>query len=201
MSRRNACSEAREKLRRFLEDASLGRVFEWPIDHPSQPTGFCPCDDSAFKVCWFYLKATILLWLLKLPANHLKIAYLRWLGAKVGKRVYLSVDVWIDPAFPQLLAIEDDVMVGVGVKISMHEFGRNHFRAGRVIVRRGAVLGGFSLIGPGVEIGADAVVAGAAAVGRDVPPGKMAVGNPARIFPMPEAGVPEEPSLENGKPH
>ena len=35
----------------------------------------------------------------------------------------------------------------------------------------------------GVEIGEGAVVAGGAAVGRDVPAGKLAIGNPARIMP------------------
>jgi len=133
---------------------------------------------------WSYARALVLLTLLRSPFNSLKIALLRHLGARVGDRVYISADVWIDPVFPQLLVVEDDVMIGHGVKIALHEFGRDRFRAGRVILRRGSVIGGFALIGQGVEIGENAVVAGGAVVGRDVPASMMAVGNPARIFPQ-----------------
>ncbi|HEY9173572.1 MAG TPA: hypothetical protein VI136_14900 [Verrucomicrobiae bacterium] len=134
------------------------------------------------------MRAWLLLAVLKQAFNRPKIALLRRFGARVGRNVYLSADLWIDPTFPELLTIEDDVLVGVGVKIALHEFGPNQFRAGRVIIRKGAVIGGFALIGHGVEIGEGAVVAGGTAVGRDVPAGKLAVGNPARIFALPDAG-------------
>jgi acetyltransferase-like isoleucine patch superfamily enzyme len=170
---------------RFLAGDTGERVFAWPTCHPSRPTGFCPCDRPWAARLGFYAKAWLLLAVLRQALNGPKIALLRRLGARVGDRVFLSTDVWIDPAFPQLLAIEDEVMVGVGVKIALHEFGRDGFRAGRVILRRGAVIGGFALLRHGIEIGEGAVVAGGAAVGRDVPAGKLAVGNPARIFPLP----------------
>lgn len=174
-----------EKFRQFLASQTAERVFRHSICHPSsRPIGFCPCDRALQAKLWFYFKATLLLTLLKLPFNAAKIALLRRLGARVGHNVFISADVWIDPAFPQLLTIEDDVMVGVGVKIALHEFGLSHFSAGRVIIRKGAIIGGFALINHGVEIGEGAVVAGGAAVGRDVPPGKLAIGNPARIMPL-----------------
>jgi maltose O-acetyltransferase len=56
------------------------------------------------------------------------------------------------------------------------------FRAGKVIIRRRAVIGGFSLIAPGVEIGEGAEVAGAAVVAVDVPADTIATGNPAFIW-------------------
>ena len=170
------------QFRRFLEGKTDAKVFTAPTGHPSAPTGFCPCDGSVLRRGWFYLKATLLVIVLKLPFNGPKLGLLRALGARIGRGVYLSADVWIDPAFPQLLTIEDGVMVGVGVKVAMHEFGRAHFSAGRVTIRQGAVIGGFAIIGHGVEIGADAVVAGGAVVGRDVPAGMLALGNPARIM-------------------
>jgi len=174
-------AEGVEEFRRFLRGETGGRVFSWPISHPSRPTGFCPCDRSLPARAWFYLKSALLLAVLKLPFNSPKLTLLRWFGASVGHDVYISADVWIDPAFVPLLTIEDEVMIGVGVKIALHEFTRDRFQAGRVTIRRGAVIGGFALIRHGVEIGENAVVAGAAAVGRDVPAGKLAIGNPARI--------------------
>lgn len=184
--------EARKRFGQFLAGQSEERVFSHPTCHPSQPTGFCPCDGPWLATLWFYAKAWLLLTALKLAWNGPKVKLLRWCGARVGRNVFISTDVWIDPAFPQLLAIGDDVMVGVGVKIALHEFRPREFRAGRVIIRKGAVVGGFALIGHGVEIGEGAVVAGGAVVGRDVPPSKLAIGNPARIMPLNEAAKEQE---------
>jgi acetyltransferase-like isoleucine patch superfamily enzyme len=182
-------SRGQEAFRRFLGGETPERVFTWPTCHPSQPTGFCPCDRPFPANLWFYLKAWLLLTVLKQAFNGPKLALLRRFGAHVGRNVFLSTDIWIDPTFPELLTIEDDVMVGVGVKIALHEFGRDQFRAGRVIIRKGAIIGGFAIIGHGVEIGEGAVVAGGAVVGRDVPAGKLTVGNPARIFLQTPSGT------------
>lgn len=171
-----------QKFKDFLAGKTGDRVFTHAAGHPSQPTGFCPCDQGPLAVLWFYFKATLLVTLLKLPFNGPKISLLRKLGARIGQHVFISVDVWIDPAFPRLLTIEDHVMVGVGARIAMHEFGQDQFRAGRVTIRKGAIIGGFSLIGYGVEIGEGATVAGGAVVPRDVPPGMIAIGNPARVL-------------------
>lgn len=179
--------DGQQRFSDFLNGDTTLRVFRHPTCHPSQPTGFCPCDGPFLPTLWFYLKAWLLLTVLKLAWNGPKVKLLRWCGAKVGRNVFISTDVWIDPTFPQLLTIEDDVMIGVGVKVALHEFGPREFRAGRVIIRKGAIIGGFALIGHGVEIGEGAVVAGGAAVGRDVPPGKLAIGNPARIMPIGKA--------------
>lgn len=183
---------ALEEFRRFLSAECRTRIFTHPTGHPSRPTGFCPCDRSLLPRLWFYLKAAALVQSLKLPFNVPKVALLRRLGGRIGRDVYLSVDAWIDPTFPQLLTIEPEVMVGVGARIFLHEFRRDQFVAGRVIIRTGAVIGAFCLIGPGVEIGQGAVVAGGAVVGRDVPAGMMAVGNPARILPLKSTSVSAE---------
>jgi acetyltransferase-like isoleucine patch superfamily enzyme len=179
----------RKRFSEFLTGPLEDRVFSHPTCHPSKPTGFCPCDGPFLATLRFYVRAWLLLTVLKLAWNGPKLKLLRRCGAKVGRNVFISTDVWIDPTFPQLLTLEDDVMIGVGVKIALHEFRPKEFRAGRVIIRKGAVIGGFALIGQGVEIGEGAVVAGGAAVGRSVPAGKLAIGNPARIMPLNEAAA------------
>jgi hypothetical protein len=184
-----------ERFKQFLAGKTTERLFSWPTCHPSHPTGFCPCDQAWPVTLWFYFKSTLLLTALKLPFNTLKIAMLRWSGARVGRNVFISTAVWIDPTFPELLTIEDEVMLGVGVRIVLHAFDRDHFEAGQVVLRKGVIIGGFALIGHGVEIGEDAVVAGGAVVGRDVPAGKVAIGNPARIVPL------RNPQPAELKPH
>jgi acetyltransferase-like isoleucine patch superfamily enzyme len=72
----------------------------------------------------------------------------------------------------------------VGVRIFLHAFDRDHFEAGRVLLRKGVIVGGFAIIGHGVEIGEGAVVTAGAVAGRDVPAGRAAIGNPARSVPF-----------------
>lgn len=180
-----------ERLRAFRAAPSAGRVFLHPTGHPSRPTGFCPCDGAWPRRLLFYAKAWVLLTALRSPFNRLKIAVLRHCGAQIGRNVHIAADVWIDPLFPELLTIEDEVCIGVGVRIALHEFGRDEFRAGRVILRRRALVGGFALLRSGIEVGENANIAPGAVVASDVPAGRLALGNPARLFPLP-APRPEE---------
>ena len=59
------------------------------------------------------------------------------------------------------------------------------------IVRRGARVGGGSVLLPGIEIGEEAFVGAGAVVTRDVAPRQLVVGNPARVL----REVPEEELL------
>ncbi len=56
------------------------------------------------------------------------------------------------------------------------------------VIEDGAAIGANTTVLPGVRIGAGALVAAGSVVTRDVPPGMLAVGNPARFRPKP---VPE----------
>ena len=56
------------------------------------------------------------------------------------------------------------------------------------VIEDGAAIGANTTVLPGVRIGAGALVAAGSVLTRDVPPGMLAVGNPARFRPKP---VPE----------
>jgi acetyltransferase-like isoleucine patch superfamily enzyme len=49
-------------------------------------------------------------------------------------------------------------------------------------IRRGARVGGGAILCPGIEIGAEAFVGAGAVVTKDVPPGVVVVGSPARVL-------------------
>jgi maltose O-acetyltransferase len=174
--------EARRRLAEFLAGRTQDRIFRHPIGHPSGPSNFCECDGCTPAVLRLYVRGLLMRIAMLQPFNGLKVWVLRRVGAKVGRNVFISVGVWIDPVYPQLVTIEDDVLIGMDAKIMTHEFRMDEFRAGKVIIRRRAVVGGFAIIACGVEIGEEAEVAGGAVVAVDVPPRTVATGNPAFIW-------------------
>lgn len=133
---------------------------------------------GALRASWQYL---LLQAAYAQPSSLLKRFALSACGARIHRRAYLSPQFFADPLFPSLLTIEAEVLVGVGVRIALHDQLGDRFRAGRVILRRGATLGADARIACGVEIGAGARVALGAVVLRDVPAGAFVVGNPARV--------------------
>jgi acetyltransferase-like isoleucine patch superfamily enzyme len=50
------------------------------------------------------------------------------------------------------------------------------------VLERGASIGAAAVLLPGVRVGVHAMVGAGAVVTRDVPPGAVVVGNPARIM-------------------
>lgn len=170
------------RLRAFRRGDTGERLFRHPTPHPAGPTGFCYCEGSLLRAIAFHAKAALLAVFLRSPWNAAKLWMLRRLGARIGKGVYLSAGVWIDPMFPELVTIEDGVFIGLGARILTHEFRIDEFRAGRAIIRRGAFIGGGAAIACGVEIGEGAVVGAFALVARDVPAGASAVAPAARIL-------------------
>jgi len=93
--------------------------------------------------------------------------------------------------------LEDRVFVAPGVTTTNDNFvGRTeerfkHFEG--VTVRRGGRIGGGSVILPGLEIGADALVAAGSVVTKPVAPRTIVMGCPARVV----RDVPEEQLLDN----
>jgi acetyltransferase-like isoleucine patch superfamily enzyme len=94
--------------------------------------------------------------------------------------------------------VEDDCFIGPGVLTTNDDYlGRTaerfrHLRG--CTIRRGARVGAGAVILPGVEIGADALVAAASTVTRDVPAASVVMGSPARVT----GEVPEEQRLDAG---
>jgi acetyltransferase-like isoleucine patch superfamily enzyme len=91
--------------------------------------------------------------------------------------------------------VEEDVFIAPCVVTTNDNFmGRTERRHALIkgpTIRRGARVGGGAILCPGVEIGEEAFVGAGAVVTRDVPPGKVAVGVPARAI----RDVPEDERL------
>ncbi|HVA41842.1 MAG TPA: acyltransferase [Candidatus Binataceae bacterium] len=112
--------------------------------------------------------------------------------ATIGRRCKISSHTFICSG----VTIEDEVFVGHGVVFINDRNPRattgdgtedgapqaeGDWRMEGTVVRRGASLGSGCVILCGVEIGARAMVGAGAVVTRDVPPGAVVAGNPARV--------------------
>jgi acetyltransferase-like isoleucine patch superfamily enzyme len=123
--------------------------------------------------------------------GDLRRALYRAMGVSIGRHAYVGMDTWLDDQFPELIVLEDDVVISFRVTVVVHDDARRMDRveAGQlegtvapVILRRGCYLGAGALILPGVTVGEHAVVAAGAVVTRDVPPRVVVGGVPARVL-------------------
>jgi acetyltransferase-like isoleucine patch superfamily enzyme len=111
-------------------------------------------------------------------------------GAVVGANCKIQSHTFICDG----VTIEDDVFVGHGVLFINDKSPRatrpegglqtaDDWQLAPVVVERGASLGSGAVVVGGVRIGAEALVGAGAVVTKDVEPGAVVVGNPARVRP------------------
>jgi acetyltransferase-like isoleucine patch superfamily enzyme len=98
-----------------------------------------------------------------------KVFLYRRTGMRIGKGVFISPDVILDPHFPALIEIGDYAIIGWGTHLFTHEFSGSRYRVGRIRIGAGAVIGGFSIVRGGVRIGDNAQIASTCIVYKDVP--------------------------------
>jgi acetyltransferase-like isoleucine patch superfamily enzyme len=98
---------------------------------------------------------------------------------EIGNNVRIHTQVFI----PEFSILEDGCWIGPNVVFTNAKYplspGVKDTLRGPII-RRGAKVGANATLLPGVTIGEDALVGAGAVVVRDVPPGAVVVGNPAR---------------------
>lgn len=112
-------------------------------------------------------------------------------GARIGKRCKISSHTFICEG----VVIEDEVFVGHNVTFINDRYPRATAVGGALqteadwkcvptLVKRGASIGSSATLLCGVTIGEKAVVGAGSVVTKDVPPGAVVAGNPARILKM-----------------
>jgi acetyltransferase-like isoleucine patch superfamily enzyme len=99
----------------------------------------------------------------------------------IGDNVRIHTQAFI----PEYSVLEDGCWIGPNVVLTNAKYplspGVKDQLAG-VVIRKGAKIGANATILPGVIIGENALVGAGSVVVRDVPPGAVVVGNPARVI-------------------
>lgn len=110
-------------------------------------------------------------------------------GSKIGNRCKVSSHTFICEG----VTLEDEVFIGHGVTFTNDRFPRSTAADGRLqteadwkcistLVKRGASIGSGATVLCGITIGENALVGAGSVVTKDVPPGAVVAGNPARII-------------------
>ena len=137
------------------------------------------------------------------PLHAWRNFLLRRFGARIGRTVRIHPSTRI--MFPWNLDLADHVVIGRDVNLyalapiaihphvlvsqgvhlcaGSHDYRKPNFPIAHapIEVQSGTWVAAEAFVGPGVTIGAGAVVAARAVVVRDVPPATLVAGNPARV--------------------
>ena len=110
-------------------------------------------------------------------------------NASVGKRCKISSHTFICEG----VTVEDNVFVGHGVMFINDSYPRAtaadgnlqteaDWKVEQTIVKKGASIGSGATILSNISIGENAIVGAGSVVTKDVPPGSIVVGNPAKVL-------------------
>ncbi len=110
-------------------------------------------------------------------------------GAKIGNRCKISSHTFICEG----VTLADDVFIGHNVTFTNDRYPRATNEAGQLqteadwaciptLVGQGASIGSGATLLCGITIGEHAVVGAGSVVTKDVPPGAVVAGNPARVI-------------------
>jgi tetrahydrodipicolinate N-succinyltransferase len=107
-------------------------------------------------------------------ARSVRVWLHRLRGVKIGKRVFIGDQAYIENEYPECVEIQDGAEISIGAIIVAHTKG-----IGRVVIGRNAFIGINSVVicggGRVLTIGEGAVIGPGAVITKSVPPGMFVV--------------------------
>ncbi|MEW6725460.1 MAG: acyltransferase [Bacillota bacterium] len=167
------------------------RLTVYPVPPGRNSMWYCFRDKSRLRVIYNFL----LIWTARyLPWLGLKNVFYRLTGMKVGRNVAVGAMAVFDFFYPELITLEDNVVIGYNATILAHEFLVHEYRLGPVVVGANTLISANSTVLAGVTIGSNTQISAMSLVNTDVPHNVLAGGVPVRVIR--KLGETEEPGLE-----
>lgn len=124
----------------------------------------------------YFLEGPIASTLVCHPGAHLRVGEQTGFNYGVSIEAHESVEIGARCLVASMVRITD----------------RGARRSGRVRVEDDVWIGHGAILEPGITVGKGAVIAAGSVVTTDVPPGRLALGNPARMLPLEAVTLPRE---------
>jgi len=156
---------------------------EKPFTMGKRDAGYCACYllFKSFPANAILMFRSSIVWFAeRIPFSAMKIFLYRLAGVKIGKDVYISPGVVLDPLFPELIELCDGCVLGLYSMVLTHEYTPEESRIGKVIIGKNSVIGAKSVIRSGVIIGQNCTIGISSFVNKDVPDNETVAGVPAR---------------------
>lgn len=107
-------------------------------------------------------------------------------GMQLGKNVKIVADFFFDPSHCYLIHIGDNCTICPNVRLIAHDASTKkilgYTKIGRIDIKENCFIGDSVIILPNVTIGNNTIIGSGSIVTRDIPPGCVAAGNPARVI-------------------
>ncbi len=172
-------SNVRQSFKRMLKDPSIKTIkIKYQGKHSSSQQDWHKIRNPVRTM----FTALIFQILRKLPPLRIKNVIYRMFGMKIGRDVSIAYNVFPDPLFPELITIEDDVMMGSDCELATHEFLPNWFTLGRLTIKKNCMIGGFTFFRAGITVGKGAYTGMLTYVNKDVEANVFAAGIPAKLI-------------------
>ena len=107
-------------------------------------------------------------------------------GLKLGQNVEIIDTFFFDPSHCFLISIGDNCTICPNVRLIAHDASTKQFlgytKIGKIEIGESCFIGDSTIVLPGVKIGPNSIVGAGSLVAKDVPPGMVVAGNPAKVI-------------------
>ena len=127
-------------------------------------------------------------------ANYRKIRAMlwRWMGAKIGKNVFIGYEVWMDYNNAKLIEVGEGAHITNRCLLLCHQRNLNNYyigddstklpyKKGKIIIEKNVMIGMGTIVMPGVTIGEGSIIGAGSIVSKDIPAWSIALGRPAKV--------------------
>ena len=124
-------------------------------------------------------------------------------GLKLGKNVQIVDTFFFDPSHCFLISIGDNTIICPNVRLIAHDASTKmilcYTKIGLITIKENCFIGDSTIVLPNVTIGPNSIIGSGSLVTKDVPPGSVAAGNPAKVICSADEYIAKIKAISNEK--